>query len=177
MQALICARSHTICRFSVKYQAEYEVNYRLMEHIDPYCVATDGCEPFDMRRIAEFREPAVLGDYTEIASCQEQEEPRHHREVIRGSEAGVMQSEREQYAYVICFHREMQLEQVRDSEISGKELPAGVCHFYVHREDEQQYADRNSHPGGKQVEKLLTQTEQHHADAEEVQDPEKNRPA
>lgn len=83
-----------------------------------------------------------------------------------------MEPQREQHADIVSLHGQVQLKQPGDPDISGGEDTADVCELHVHGQHEKQHARRDTHPGGQQVEQLLTKPEQDHADTEEVKYPE-----
>ena len=83
-----------------------------------------------------------------------------------------MKSQREQHADIVSLHREFYGEQIRDTDVTRGDHAVCVGQPDVHRENEQQNAYAYANPGGEQVEKLLSEPEQHHADAEEMQDTE-----
>ena len=107
----------------MEYKAENSIKNRLMENVYPYGIPADRSEPFDVGRVAELRQPSRLCDYSEVASREEQEEPGHHREVIRGTERRVVKSQREQHADIVSLHRELYGEQIRDTDVTREIMP------------------------------------------------------
>ena len=132
----------------------------MMQEINPNRVSPDSGKPSDVYGIEKFRERAVFCPDAEITAREEQKQPREKREIVRGHERAVVQTEREQHADVVCFLREIPLKKPADTDKTVLNIPR-----QHKKQRENNYPDKRR----QIIEQLLAKPENHHGNSKKMQ--------